>query len=47
VELLKEIAPRVTRAAILRDPTLTSSVAQFAAIQSATASLSVELSPIT
>jgi putative tryptophan/tyrosine transport system substrate-binding protein len=46
VELLKEIAPRVTRAAILRDPTLTSSVAQFAAIQSAAASLGVELSPI-
>jgi ABC-type uncharacterized transport system substrate-binding protein len=46
VELLKEIAPRVTRAAILRDPTLTSSVAQFAAIQSAAASIGVELSPI-
>jgi putative tryptophan/tyrosine transport system substrate-binding protein len=46
VELLKEIAPRVARAAILRDPTLTSSVAQFAAIQSAAASIGVELSPI-
>ena len=46
LELLKEIAPRVTRAAIIRDPTLTSSVAQFAAIQSAAASLGVELSPI-
>jgi putative ABC transport system substrate-binding protein len=46
LQLLKEIAPRVTRAAIIRDPTLTSSVAQFAAIQSAAASLGVELSPI-
>jgi putative ABC transport system substrate-binding protein len=46
VELLKEIAPHVTRAAILRDPTLTSSVAQFAAIQSAAGSIGVELSPI-
>ena len=46
LELLKEIAPRVTRAAIIRDPTLTAAVAQFAAIQSAAASLGVELSPI-
>ncbi len=45
-ELLKEIAPRVTRAAVIRDPTLTSSVAQFAAIQGAAGSLGVELSPI-
>jgi putative tryptophan/tyrosine transport system substrate-binding protein len=36
----------VTRAAIIRDPTLTAAVAQFAAIQSAAASLGVELSPI-
>jgi ABC-type uncharacterized transport system substrate-binding protein len=46
VELLKEIAPRVTRAAVFRDPTLTSSVAQFAAIQSAAGSFGVELSAI-
>jgi ABC-type uncharacterized transport system substrate-binding protein len=46
VELLKEIAPRVTRAAVFRDPTLTSSVAQFAAIQSAAGSAGVELSAI-
>jgi putative tryptophan/tyrosine transport system substrate-binding protein len=46
LELLKEIAPRVTRAAIIRDPTLTSAVAQFAAIQSAATPLGVELSPI-
>jgi ABC-type uncharacterized transport system substrate-binding protein len=46
LELLKEIAPRVTRAAIIRDPTLTATVAQFAAIQSAAASVGVELNPI-
>jgi putative ABC transport system substrate-binding protein len=46
LELLKEIAPRVTRAAIIRDPTLTATVGQFAAIQSAAASVRVELSPI-
>ncbi|MFL6812794.1 MAG: ABC transporter substrate-binding protein [Bradyrhizobium sp.] len=46
LELLKEIAPRVTRAAVFRDPTLTSSVAQFAAIQSAAGSFGVELSAI-
>src|SRR4029077_13379709 len=34
LELLKELAPRVTRAASIRDPTLTATVAQFAAIQS-------------
>jgi ABC-type uncharacterized transport system substrate-binding protein len=46
LELLKEIAPRVTRAAILRDPALTVGVAQFAAIQSVAPSFGVELSPI-
>jgi putative tryptophan/tyrosine transport system substrate-binding protein len=46
LELLKEIAPSVTRAAVFRDPTSTSSVSQFAVIQSAAGSLGVELSPI-
>jgi putative ABC transport system substrate-binding protein len=46
LELLKEIAPRVMRAAVIRDPTLTAAVAQFAAIQGAAGSLGVELSPI-
>jgi ABC-type uncharacterized transport system substrate-binding protein len=46
LELLKEIAPRVTRAAVIRDPTLTAAVAQFAAIQGAAGSLGMELSPI-
>jgi putative ABC transport system substrate-binding protein len=46
LELLKETAPRVTRAAVIRDPSLTAAVAQFAAIQGAAGSLGVELSPI-
>jgi putative tryptophan/tyrosine transport system substrate-binding protein len=35
LELLKEIAPRVTRAAVLRDPSTASGIGQFAAIQAA------------
>ena len=46
LELLKEIAPRVTRAAVIRDPTSTSSIGQFAAIQSVAGPLGVEVSPI-
>jgi ABC-type uncharacterized transport system substrate-binding protein len=46
LELLKQIRPRVARAAILRDPTLIASTSQFAAIQSVAPSLGVELSPI-
>jgi ABC-type uncharacterized transport system substrate-binding protein len=46
VELLKQLAPRVTRVAVLRDPTLTSSTAQFAAIQAVAPSLGVEVSPV-
>src|SRR5215467_2807457 len=41
LELLKEIAPRVTRAAVIRDPTSTSSIGQFAAIQSVAGPLGV------
>src|SRR5262249_31804187 len=33
LELLKEIAPRATRAAVLRDPTTPAGIGQFAAIQ--------------
>ena len=33
LELLKQIAPHVTRAAVLRDPSLTAGVGQFAVIQ--------------
>jgi putative ABC transport system substrate-binding protein len=46
LELLKEIAPNVTRVAVLRDPTLTTSIAQFAAIQVVAPSLRVELTPL-
>src|SRR5262249_32205627 len=43
LELLKEIAPRVTRVAVLREPGLTAAVAQFAALQAVAPSLGVEL----
>jgi putative ABC transport system substrate-binding protein len=46
LELLKQIAPRVTRAAVLRDSTIMASMSQFAAIQSVAPSLGVELNPI-
>jgi putative ABC transport system substrate-binding protein len=46
LELLKQIAPNVTRVAVLRDPTVASGPAQLAAIQMAAAPLGVELSPI-
>jgi putative ABC transport system substrate-binding protein len=46
LELLKEIAPRVTRAAVLRDATLPQGVGQFAIIQAVAASFGVELRPI-
>jgi putative tryptophan/tyrosine transport system substrate-binding protein len=44
--LLKQMAPRVTRVAVIRDPLATGGVGQFAAIQSAAASSGVELTPI-
>jgi putative ABC transport system substrate-binding protein len=46
LELLKEIAPRVTRAAVLRDPTVGSGAGQYAIIQAVAPSLQVELRPI-
>jgi putative ABC transport system substrate-binding protein len=46
LELLKEIAPRVTRAAILRDPTLPAGTGQLGAIQALAPSLAVETTPI-
>jgi putative tryptophan/tyrosine transport system substrate-binding protein len=46
LELLKEIAPPVTRAAVLRDPTLPQGAGQFGAMQSVAPSLGVELRPI-
>jgi putative ABC transport system substrate-binding protein len=46
IELLKEIAPRVTRAAILRDTTIAAGSGQLGAIQSVAPSLGVELNPL-
>jgi putative ABC transport system substrate-binding protein len=46
LELLKEIAPRVSRAAVLRDPAIASGIGQFGAVQAAAPSLGVELSPV-
>jgi putative tryptophan/tyrosine transport system substrate-binding protein len=46
LELLKQIAPRVTRAAVIRDPTATGTVGQLAAIQSVAPSFGVELRSI-
>ena len=45
LELLKEIAPRVTRAAVLRDPVIAAGFGQFAAIQAVTP-VGLELSAI-
>jgi putative ABC transport system substrate-binding protein len=46
LELLKTIAPSVTRVAVFRDPTIATGGGQFSAIQSAAPSLRVEVSPI-
>jgi putative ABC transport system substrate-binding protein len=46
LELLKEIAPRVTRAAVLRDPAITGGIGQFGAIQAVAPSLGAEVSPV-
>ena len=46
LELLKQIAPGVTRAAVLRDPAIASGIGQFGAIQAVAPSLGVELSPV-
>jgi ABC-type uncharacterized transport system substrate-binding protein len=46
LELLKQIAPRVTRVAVLRDPTVTAGIGQFAVIQSAAPSLGIDVSPV-
>jgi putative tryptophan/tyrosine transport system substrate-binding protein len=46
LELLKAIAPGVTRAAVLRDPAIASGIGQFAAVQAVAPSLGVKLSPV-
>jgi putative ABC transport system substrate-binding protein len=44
-ELLKQIAPNVTRALVFRDPTSAAGIGQFAAARSVAQSLGVELTP--
>jgi putative ABC transport system substrate-binding protein len=46
LELLKEIAPSLTRAAILREPGITGGIGQWAAIQTVAPVLGVELRPV-
>jgi putative ABC transport system substrate-binding protein len=46
LELLKEIAPNVTRVAVLRDPASPSQTAQFGAIRAMAPSVSVEVTPV-
>jgi putative ABC transport system substrate-binding protein len=46
LELLKEVAPNVTRAGVIRDPTIASGLGMWAAIQSASPATGIEVSPI-
>jgi putative ABC transport system substrate-binding protein len=46
LELLKQIAPSVTRAAVLRDPGITAGIGQFASIQTAAPSFGMEIIPV-
>ena len=46
LELLKEIAPAVTRVAVLRDPAITTGTGQFGVIQAMAPSLRVEVNPV-
>src|SRR6516225_9366006 len=46
LELLKQIAPQTTRAAVMRDPAISVGTAQFSAIQAVAPALRVEVTPI-
>lgn len=46
LELLKQVAPAVTRVAVLRDATQASAISMFAAIQAVAPSLGVEITPM-
>jgi putative tryptophan/tyrosine transport system substrate-binding protein len=46
LELLKEIAPNMTRAIVLWDPAITAGIGQFAIIQSVATSAGVDLKPV-
>jgi putative ABC transport system substrate-binding protein len=45
-ELLKQIAPNVTRALVFRDPTSAAGIGQFGAVRSVAQSLGIELTPL-
>ena len=45
LEMLKQIAPRVTRVAVFRDPAISSGIGQFAVIQAVAPLFGVELTP--
>ena len=46
LELLKQVAPHVTRVAVLRDPTNPAGIGQLAAMQSVAPGMGIELSPV-
>ena len=46
LELLKEIAPSMTRVAVLRDPALAAGTGQFGVIQAVGQALRVEVNPV-
>jgi putative tryptophan/tyrosine transport system substrate-binding protein len=46
LEVLKEIAPSTTRAAVIRDPAITAGIGQWGAIQSVSPSVAIEVSPV-
>ncbi|MCW5745845.1 MAG: ABC transporter substrate-binding protein [Alphaproteobacteria bacterium] len=46
LELLKEVAPHVTRAAVLRDSAISAGIGQFAVVQSVAPKVGVEVSPV-
>jgi putative ABC transport system substrate-binding protein len=46
LELLKQIAPGLTRVAVLRDPAISAGIGQFGAIQAVAPSLRVEVNPV-
>jgi putative ABC transport system substrate-binding protein len=46
LELLKEMVPNITRAAVVRDPAITAGIGQWAAIASVSRSVGIEVSPV-
>ena len=46
IELLKQIAPSLTRVGVIRDPAVTAGIGQFAVVQSVAPAVGIEVSPI-